>query len=156
MKGNYTFTIIKPCAVQSGHIGAILGDIADAGFRVAALKFVRLNKKEAQEFYKIHEERPFYGELVDFMTSGPIVVAVLEKEGAVEGFRSLIGSTNPKEAAPDTIRAKYAESIGRNAIHGSDSDDNAKIEASFFFSRNEIFNSEGGFVENLNAAQVAS
>ncbi len=139
MSGNITFTMIKPDAVENGHIGAILDKINQAGFKIIAMKMTQLSKRDAEEFYAIHKERPFFGELVEFMTRGPIVAAVLEKENAVEDFRSFIGSTNPAEAAPGTIRNLYAKSIGENAIHGSDSDENAIIEASFHFAGREIF-----------------
>lgn len=136
---NITFTMIKPDAVADGHIGGILGKIAEAGFKIKAMKLTQLTVDDAKKFYEIHSERPFYGELVDFMSSGPIVAAVLEKENAVEDFRKLIGATNPAEAAEGTIRKMYARSVGENAVHGSDSDENAKIEASFHFSGREIF-----------------
>jgi len=136
---NRTFTMIKPDAVENGHIGAILNDIIGGGFRIVAMKYVRLTRETAGNFYAVHRERPFYGELVEYMTSGPIVAAILEKENAVETFRRLIGATNPKEAAPGTIRSKYAASIAANAIHGSDSDANAAIEGDFFFSQFERF-----------------
>lgn len=139
MAGNITFTMIKPDAVRNGHIGAILADINKAGFRILAMKYTRLSSEKAGEFYEIHKERPFYQELVDFMSSGPIVAAVLEKENAVEDFRTLIGATNPAEAAEDTIRAKFATSIGENAVHGADSDENALREASFHFAQTEIY-----------------
>jgi nucleoside-diphosphate kinase len=139
MSGNITFTMIKPDAVENGHIGAILDKINQAGFKIIAMKMTQLSKRDAEEFYSIHKDRPFFGELVEFMTRGPIVAAVLEKENAVEDFRSFIGSTNPAEAAPGTIRNLYAKSIGENAIHGSDSDENALIEASFHFAGREIF-----------------
>ena len=139
MSGNITFTMIKPDAVENGHIGAILDKINQAGFKIIAMKMTQLSKRDAEEFYSIHKERPFFGELVEFMTRGPIVAAVLEKENAVEDFRSFIGATNPAEAAPGTIRNLYAKSIGENAIHGSDSDENALIEASFHFAGREIF-----------------
>jgi len=139
MSGNITFTMIKPDAVENGHIGAILEKINKAGFKIVAMKMTQLSKRDAELFYAIHKERPFFGELVAFMTRGPIVAAVLQKENAVEDFRSFIGSTNPAEAAPGTIRNLYATSIGENAIHGSDSDENALIEASFHFSGREIF-----------------
>lgn len=138
MAGNITFTMIKPDAVRAGHIGAILNQINEAGFKIIAMKYTRLSEEKAGEFYAVHKERPFYGELVEFMSSGPIVAAVLEKENAVEDFRSLIGSTNPEEAAEGTIRANYATNIGENAIHGADSDENALIEASFLFARTEM------------------
>jgi len=130
--------MIKPGAVRNGHIGAILDKICGAGFRIVAMKYTQLSPKKAGEFYAVHSERPFYGELVDFMSSGPIVAAVLEKDNAVEDFRKLIGATNPAEAAEGTIRALYAESIGENAVHGSDSDENAQIEASFHFAGTEM------------------
>ncbi|GJM32527.1 MAG: nucleoside diphosphate kinase [Saprospiraceae bacterium] len=139
MAGNITFTMIKPDAVKNGHIGAILAKINEAGFRIVAMKLTKLSPQKAGEFYAVHKERPFYGELVEFMSSGSIVAAILEKENAVEDFRTLIGATNPKEAAPGTIRALYATSIGENAVHGSDSDENAKIEGSFHFAVTEQF-----------------
>lgn len=139
MAGNITFTMIKPDAVQNGHIGAILADINQAGFRILAMKYTRLSNEKAGEFYEIHKERPFYGELVDFMSSGPIVAAVLEKDNAVEDFRKLIGATNPAEAAEGTIRAKFATSIGENAVHGADSDENALREGSFHFAQTELY-----------------
>jgi len=139
MSGNITFTMIKPDAVEKGYIGAILEKINKAGFKIVAMKMTQLSKRDAELFYAVHKERPFFDELVKFMTRGPIVAAVLEKENAVEDFRSFIGSTNPAEAAPGTIRNLYATSIGENAIHGSDSDENALIEASFHFSGREIF-----------------
>jgi len=136
---NRTFTMIKPDATSKGHTGAILDQIIKAGFSVKAMKWIQLSKAQAGEFYAVHKERPFYGELVDFMCSGPIVAAILEKENAVADFRTLIGATNFKDAAEGTIRKKYATSIGENAIHGSDSDENAKIEGDFFFSGLECF-----------------
>jgi len=139
MSGKRTFTMIKPDAVKSGHIGAILNHINQAGFRIVALKYSRLSSEKAGEFYEVHKERPFYGELVDFMSSGAIVAAILEKENAVEDFRKLIGATNPADAAPGTIRALFAKSIGENAVHGSDSDENAAIEGAFHFAGTEIF-----------------
>jgi len=131
---NRTFTMIKPDAVGNGHTGAIIDHIVKGGFKIVALKLTKLSTEKAGDFYGIHRERPFYGELVEFMSSGPIIAAILEKENAVENFRTLIGATNPANAADGTIRKLYAESIGRNAVHGSDSDDNAKIEGDFFFS----------------------
>lgn len=131
--------MIKPDAVKKGHIGNILADINNAGFKIVAMKFTQLSKQDAEGFYAIHKERPFFNDLVEFMTSGPIVAAVLEKENAVEDFRNLIGATNPQEAAEGTIRNKYAESIDANAIHGSDSDENAIIESNFHFSQREIY-----------------
>lgn len=139
MAGNITFTMIKPDAVKAGHIGAILEKINTAGFRIVAMKLTKLSEEKAGEFYEVHKERPFYGELVEFMSSGPIVAAVLEKDNAVEDFRTLIGSTNPAEAAPGTIRALYATSIGENAVHGADSDENAWREANFHFAGTEMF-----------------
>ncbi len=139
MSGNRTFTMIKPDAVRNGHIGAILAQINEAGFKIIAMKYTKLSAEKAGEFYAVHKERPFYGELVEFMSSGPIVAAVLEKDNAVEDFRKLIGATNPAEAEEGTIRAKYATSIGENAVHGSDSDENAVIEGSFHFAGTEMF-----------------
>jgi nucleoside-diphosphate kinase len=139
MAGNRTFTMIKPDALQNGHTGAILEKINANGFRIVALKKTQLSKKDAEAFYAIHKERPFFNDLVAYMTSGPIVPAILEKDNAVEDFRTLIGNTNPKEAAAGTIRALYATDISANAIHGSDSDDNAIIEGNFFFSERERF-----------------
>lgn len=131
--------MIKPDATKKGHTGAILAQINAAGFRIAALKMLHLSKEKAGEFYAVHKERPFYEGLVEFMSSGPIAAAVLEKENAVEDFRQLIGATNPAQAAEGTIRKLYAASIGENAIHGSDSDENALIESDFFFSKLEQF-----------------
>jgi len=139
MATNRTFTMIKPGAVKNGHIGSILNDIVTGGFKIVALKYTKLSAEKAGEFYAVHKERPFYGELVEFMSSGPIVAAVLEKANAVEDFRKLIGATNPADAAAGTIRAKYATTIGENAVHGSDSDENAAIESSFHFAGTEIF-----------------
>lgn len=136
---NITFTMIKPDAVKAGHIGAILNQITEAGFKIKAMKLTQLTVADAQKFYEIHAERPFYGELVTFMSSGPIVAAVLEKENAVADFRTLIGATNPAEAAEGTIRKKYAKSVGENAVHGSDSDENAIIESNFHFAGREQF-----------------
>ena len=136
---NRTFTMIKPDATSKGHTGAILDQIIKSGFKVVALKWTKLTKEQAGAFYEVHKERPFYGELVDFMSSGPIIAAILEKENAVAEFRTLIGATNPAEAAEGTIRKNFASSIGENAVHGSDSDENAKIEGDFFFSRLERF-----------------
>ena len=131
---NRTFTMIKPDAFSKGNTGDILSMIEKAGFRIVAMKKTLLTPEKAGEFYAVHRERPFYGELVEFMSSGPIVAAILEKEGAVESFRGLIGATDPSKAGEGTIRRSFAESIGRNAIHGSDSDENARIEGAFFFS----------------------
>lgn len=136
---NKTFTMIKPDAVGNGHIGAILEKICSSGFRIAAMKMTRLTSEKASEFYAIHKGKPFYDELVQFMSSGHIVAAILEKENAVEDFRRFIGATNPEKAEDGTIRKLYAESMGRNAIHGSDSDENAQIEGNFFFSELERF-----------------
>jgi len=137
MAGNRTFTMIKPDAVKKNTIGAILKMMNDAGFKVLAMKYTKLTKAGAEGFYAVHKERPFFGELTEFMSSGPIVAAVLEKDNAVTDFRTLIGATNPAEAADGTIRKLYASSIGENAVHGSDSDENAKIEADYFFSNLE-------------------
>ena len=139
MATNRTFTMLKPDAVKNGHIGAILEKITASGFRIVAMKLTQMTKADAEEFYGIHKERPFFGELVEYMTSGPIVAAVLEKENAVEDFRTLIGATNPAEAAEGTIRKMYAKSIGENAVHGSDSNENAAIEGTFHFSGREMF-----------------
>lgn len=139
MAGKITFTMIKPDAVRGGHIGSILKMINDAGFVIKAMKYTKLSSEKAGEFYAVHRERPFYGELVEFMSSGPIVAAILEKDNAVADFRNLIGATNPADAAPGTIRAKYATNVGENAVHGSDSDENAVIEGSFHFAGTEIF-----------------
>lgn len=139
MATNRTFTMIKPDAVNNGHIGAILNDIIAGGFKIVAMKYIQLSKETAGAFYAVHKERPFYGELVEFMTSGPIVAAILEKDQAVEDFRTLIGATDPSKAEEGTIRNKYAKSIDANAIHGSDSDENAEIEGNFFFSQFERF-----------------
>lgn len=139
MANNITFTMIKPDAVKAGNIGNILAMINNAGFKIVAMKFTKLSAEKAGEFYEVHKERPFYGELVNFMSSGPIVAAVLQKDNAVEDFRKLIGATNPAEAAEGTIRAKYASSIGENAVHGADSDENARREASFHFAGTEMF-----------------
>ena len=136
---NRTFTMIKPDAVENGHTGAILEKITAAGFRIVALKKTQLSKADAETFYSVHNERPFFGELVEFMTRGPIIAAILEKENAVNDFRTLIGATNPADAAEGTIRKLYATSMGENAVHGSDSDENAAIEGAFHFSVREIF-----------------
>ena len=139
MATNRTFTMLKPDAIENGHMGKIIDMIINAGFKIKAMKYTSLSVAQAQEFYAVHSERPFFGELVDYMTSGPIVAAILEKENAVDDFRVLIGATNPAEAAEGTIRKLYAASIGENAIHGSDSDANAAIEGDFFFSKLEQF-----------------
>ena len=139
MATNRTFTMLKPDAIENGHMGKIIDMIINAGFSIKAMKYTQLSEAQAKEFYVVHAERPFYGELVEYMTSGPIVAAILEKENAVADFRTLIGATNPAEAADGTIRKAYAESIGRNAVHGSDSDENAENESVFHFAANEIF-----------------
>ncbi|MBX7225806.1 MAG: nucleoside-diphosphate kinase [Chitinophagales bacterium] len=139
MASNRTFTMIKPDAVEAGNIGNILAMINNAGFRIVAMKYTKLSEEKAGAFYEVHKERPFYGELVEFMSRGPIVAAILEKDNAVEDFRKLIGATNPAQAEEGTIRKKYAKSIGENAVHGSDSDENAAIEGNFFFSGLERF-----------------
>ncbi len=131
--------MIKPDAVKNGHIGAIFSHINKAGFRIVAMKYTKLSAEKAGEFYAVHKERPFYGELVEFMSSGPIVAAILEKDNAVADFRTTIGATNPSDAAEGTIRALYATSIGENAVHGSDSDENAEIESNFHFAGTEVF-----------------
>ncbi|HPG11005.1 MAG TPA: nucleoside-diphosphate kinase [Chitinophagaceae bacterium] len=136
---NRTFTMIKPDAFKNGHSGAIIDRIIKEGFKICALKMLKLSPEKAGEFYAIHKERPFFGELVEFMSSGPIIAAILEKENAVEDFRKLIGATNPDNAEEGTIRKLYAASVGENAIHGSDSDANAKIEGDFMFSVLEQF-----------------
>lgn len=136
---NFTLTMIKPDAVSKGLTGTILKDITEAGFSIIALKLTSLTLADAQRFYSIHQGKPFFEDLVNFMTSGPIIAAVLKKENAVENFRKLIGATNPDQAEEGTIRKKYAESTQRNAIHGSDSDENAAIEAHFHFAEREIF-----------------
>jgi nucleoside-diphosphate kinase len=139
MATNRTFTMLKPDAIENGHMGKILDMIIQAGFQIKAMKYTRLSEEQAKKFYEVHAERPFYGELVEYMTSGPIVAAILEKENAVADFRALIGSTDPAEAAEGTIRKAYAENKGRNAVHGSDSDENAEIEGKFHFAAAEIF-----------------
>ncbi len=136
---NRTFTMIKPDATAKGYTGAILDQIIKAGFSVKAMKWTRLTPEQAGLFYDIHRERPFFGELVEFMSSGPIVAAILEKENAVADFRKLIGATNPAQAEEGTIRKQFASSVGENAVHGSDSDENAVIEGDFFFSKLERF-----------------
>ena len=136
---NRTFTMIKPDAVRAGNIGNILQMINKAGFRIVAMKYTFLSMDQAKKFYEVHAERPFYGELTEFMSSGPIVAAILEKDNAVADFRTLIGATNPAQAEEGTIRKLYAASVGENAVHGSDSDENAKIEGDFFFSGLERF-----------------
>jgi len=131
--------MLKPDALEGGQAGNIIQMILDAGFSIKAMKYTRLSEDQAKKFYEVHAERPFYGELVEYMTSGPIIAAILEKENAVADFRTLIGATNPADAAEGTIRKKYAESIAKNAVHGSDSDENASIEGEFHFSAAEVF-----------------
>lgn len=139
MATNRTFTMLKPDAIENGHMGKIIDMIINAGFSIKAMKYTRLSEDQAKAFYAVHSERPFYGELVEYMTSGPIVAAILEKDNAVADFRALIGATDPAEAAEGTIRKAYAESKGRNAVHGSDSDENAEIEGKFHFTAAEVF-----------------
>ncbi len=139
MATNRTFTMLKPDSIENGHMGKIIDMIIGAGFSIRAMKYTRLTEEQAKSFYEVHAERPFYGELVEYMTSGPIVAAILEKDNAVADFRTLIGATDPAEAAEGTIRRAYAENKGRNAVHGSDSDENAEIEGKFHFNANEIF-----------------
>jgi len=139
MATNRTFTMLKPDSVEKGYIGAILEKINATGFKIIAIKMIQMTLADAEEFYAIHNERPFFGDLVQFMTRGPIVAAILEKDNAVDDFRALIGATNPEQAAEGTIRKMYAESMSINAVHGSDSDENAAIESAFHFSGREIF-----------------
>lgn len=139
MRGKITLTMIKPTAVEKGYIGPILAKINESGFKIIAMKFLKLSMEQARAFYKVHEGKPFYDSLVDFMTSGPIVAAILEKEDAVEAYRKLIGPTNPANADVGTIRNDFGTSLQANAVHGSDSDENARIEADFFFSQLERF-----------------
>ena len=139
MATNRTFTMLKPDSVEKGNIGAILEKINSAGFRIVAMKLTQMSDQDARRFYSIHKDRPFFDDLVSYMTSGPIVAAILEKENAVEQFRKLIGSTDPTEAAEGTIRNLFASSISENAIHGSASDENALIESRFHFSEEEMF-----------------
>ena len=139
MTGKLTFTMIKPTAFKNNSTGAILKMINDAGFIIKAMKLTRLTPELAGDFYAVHKERPFYGALVEFMSSGPIIAALLEKENAVEDYRTLIGATNPENAADGTIRKLYATNLQENAVHGSDSDENANLEAGFFFSKIERF-----------------
>jgi nucleoside-diphosphate kinase len=136
--GNLTFGIIKPDAVRAGRTGAILQRVLDAGFRLRAMKLIRLTKPEAEGFYAVHRERPFFGELTEFMSSGPCVVLALEKENAVRAWRDLMGATDPAKAEEGTLRREFANSIGENAVHGSDSEENAQIELAYFFSRLEF------------------
>ena len=139
MKTNRTFTMLKPDSIEDGYMLPILNKVSDSGFKIIALKYKKMNREEAEEFYTIHSEKPFFSDLINFITRGPIVAAVLEKDNAVEGFRKLIGSTDPDEAEEGTIRKSFARSKGENAIHGSDSDENASIEISFHFDESEIF-----------------
>lgn len=139
MATNRTFTMLKPDAIENGYMGKVLDMIVGAGFEIKAMKYTRLSEDQAKKFYEVHAERPFYGELVEYMTSGPIVAAILEKDNAVADFRALIGATDPADAEEGTIRKSYAESKAKNAVHGSDSDDNAAIESEFHFSGAEIF-----------------
>ena len=136
---NRTFTMIKPDAVEKGHVGAILNKINASGFRIVSMKMTQMSKRDAEMFYKVHKDRPFFSELISFMIRGPIVAAILEKENAVNDFRTLIGATNPEEAAHGTIRKQFASSMGENAVHGSDSDENAAIEGAFHFSGREMY-----------------
>ncbi len=139
MTTNRTFTMIKPDGIQNGHAGAILDHIIKAGFKIIAMKYTRLSQDTAGQFYAVHKERPFYKDLVSYMSSGPIIAAILEKDNAVENFRTVIGATDPTKAAEGTIRKLFAKSIEANAVHGSDSDENAAIEGNFFFSNLERF-----------------
>ena len=139
MVTNKTFTMLKPDSVENGNIGAILEKITTSGFRIVAMKLTQLTSADAKAFYAVHKDRPFFDDLVDYMTRGPIVAAILEKDNAVQDFRTLIGATNPSEAAEGTIRNMFAESISQNAVHGSDSDNNAAIECAFHFSEREMF-----------------
>ena len=139
MRTDRTFTMLKPDSVEKGNIGAIVDKINAAGFRIVAMKLTHMTTQDAQELYSVHSERPFYGELVEYMTRGPVVAAILEKDNAVADFRTLIGATNPADAAEGTIRKLYAASMGENAVHGSDSDENAAIEGAFHFSGREMF-----------------
>ena len=139
MKNNLTFTMIKPDAMENGYAGEILSIILKSGFRISALKLIHLTNRQAEIFYNIHRKKPFFDELVTFMTRSPIIVAVVKKNNAVEDFRKLIGSTNPEDAEKGTVRKLFATSMGENAIHGSDSEDNAHIESSFFFNKNEMY-----------------
>ena len=136
---NRTFIMIKPDAVKKGYIGAILNKITASDFKIVSIKMTQLSKRDAENFYAIHKDRPFFNDLIAFMSSGPIVAAVLEKENAVDDFRTLLGATNPEEAAEGTIRKLFANSVGENAVHGSDSDENSLIETQFHFSQSEIF-----------------
>ena len=139
MKTNRTFTMLKPDSIEDGYMLPILNKISESGFKIIALKYKKMNREEAQEFYSIHSEKPFFNDLINFITRGPIVAAVLEKDNAVEDFRKLIGSTDPNEAEEGTIRKSFARSKGENAVHGSDSDENANVDISFHFDKTEIF-----------------
>ena len=139
MLSNRTFTIIKPDAVEKGYTGAMLSKIKSSGFRIVSMKMIQMSQRDAELFYAVHNERPFFNDLVSFMSRGPIVAAILEKENAVDDFRTLIGATNPLEAAEGTLRKQFATSVGENAVHGSDSNENAQIEAAFHFSIREMF-----------------
>ena len=139
MKTNRTFTMLKPDSIEDGYMIPILNKISESGFKIIGLKYKKMNREEAQEFYSIHSEKPFFNDLINFITRGPIVAAVLEKDNAVEDFRKLIGSTDPNEAEEGTIRKSFARSKGENAVHGSDSDENANVEISFHFDKAEIF-----------------
>ncbi len=139
MNGKITFTMLKPDAIKNQYIGQIIQKINEGGFKIIAMKYVKLSTEQAEAFYAVHKERPFFGSLVEFMTSGPVVAAILEKDNAVEDYRKLIGATNPENADEGTIRKLYAESMQNNAVHGSDSDDNAIIESDFFFSTMERY-----------------
>ena len=139
MKTNRTFTMLKPDSIEDGYMLPILNKISESGFKIIALKYKKMNRDEAQEFYSIHSEKPFFNDLINFITRGPIVAAVLEKDNAVDDFRKLIGSTDPNEAEEGTIRKSFARSKGENAVHGSDSDENANVEISFHFDKTEIF-----------------
>ena len=139
MPSNRTFTMIKPDAVEKGHVGTILNKINASGFRIVSMKMTQMSPRDAKLFYEVHKGRPFFGELVSFMSRGPIVAAILEKDNAVDDFRTLIGATNPEEAAEGTLRKQFATSMGENAVHGSDSNENAAIEGAFHFSGREMF-----------------
>ena len=136
---NFTFTIVKPCAIKSGYMGAILADIQKAGFEISAMKYIQMTQSQAEAFYSVHRGLPFYDPLVQFMISGPVAVAILKRENAVEEYRKLIGTTDPAKAAEGTIRKKYAKNTRENAVHGSDSDESAAAESNFFFSQCERF-----------------
>ena len=139
MATNRTYTMVKPTAMRKGYLAAIMNQITEGGFKIVAAKMTQLSIDDAKEFYAIHSERPFFGELTEFMSSGPIMAMILEKENAVEAYRNFIGATNPEEAAEGTIRKNYGTNMGENAVHGSDSDENAAIESNFFFAGREIF-----------------